>query len=154
MTDWFSLCEQAVHAKLADLERVAQSPKQMSYGDDSIFAKGFTYFVRSKPGTYASSKVSASQIEYIWHITLEVYVKFATNLENTWLEFRAFRADVDNAIQHDDTLNKTIGVQQTAVDAPVEPQYVQFDKDDAGAPIFIMQTLDVQVLQKVPRDRS
>ena len=151
--DWFSLVEAAVHKKIAGIEVIKQEEKQMSFGNDRILAKGFSYFFRSKPGSYTSTKISATQIQYVWHIVAEIYVKFDKDLENTWMNFRAFRADVDNVIQHDNHLDKTQGVIETACDGTDEPAYMSFEKDDEKAPIFIIQTLDISVLQNVPRER-
>jgi len=152
-TDWFSLCEKGVHDKLKTLTKIKQEKSQMSYGDDSIFAQGYKFFVRTKPGSYSSRKASTSQIEYIWVVVLEIYAKHDTSLEKTWMNFREFRSDCDNVLQHDNTLGHTLGVQEVSVDTESEPQYVNFVEGDKSVPIFLMQTLQVSVRQRVNRER-
>lgn len=153
-TDFYSQVEEGVKDRFRTLSSFFSKPEYVS-SDDTVIAHGGNYFAIFRPGAFPLAP-GGNQHEknFIWRIRVDVYVKYL-EYKTSWENFKAVRAAIINLLLPDPYLSEkgpipeVPGVFSVSVSGDEDAQYFYF-KDDPGArPNFIIQSLTVEVIQRV-----
>jgi hypothetical protein len=150
-TDYYKECEDRLAAMMKTLTQFIANDYQVMNGDESGLVRGAKYFIRLHPGGFSDTLVDSGEATVDWQVELKIYVKFE-ELQKSWDNFRAFRAEVFYKVLQHPSLNSITGfvalagVTSVRIGAGESPVYIVDDPEVADpTPLFISQTLMVTV---------
>ena len=146
----FEACSDAVITRLQTLTAYFESSDHVAFGNFGVLDKGINIgaavlfpgkFESDEPGSYDSLRV--------WEILLELFQRYRDDEAANWDAFMKMRDAVIIELGNHPTLDGVSGVINVIVSAPGKPQTLARDGNPNTVPIFIIQTLHVEVFQKV-----
>jgi hypothetical protein len=147
-TDFYSECETGAMRQVRTLTTLFKNDWQVS-DDDTVIAKGAENFFIVRPGQFPYTSQTAVIKDVSWHVTADLYIKFV-NYKTSWSKFKVCRSAIINLLMSDPTLGNTSNVFRVGVSSQENAQYFSFDEPKHGVkPNFIIQTLDVEIIQRV-----
>lgn len=151
-TDFYSQVEAGVMARFRTLSTYFKKPEQVS-NDDTVLGRGFDYVAVFRPGSFPVSSASMHEKNFTWNIKVELYIRY-TEYRVSWATFKAVRAAIINLLfpdpflQEQGTIPEVPGVFSVTVSSEEDAQYFFFEEKQVQ-PNFIIQTLTIQVVQRV-----